>query len=311
MHDAPRLAAALARRALDFLLLTLAVLTLLFVALRVTGDPAIVIAGEDADAETLQAVQAQYGFDQPIPVQYARYLGDIVRGEFGDSLASGQPALQSVLDALPNTVLLALLALLTAVICGQPLGLWLGTAPERAGRRMALGAIVFVQSVPGIVVALLLIQLFAVSLNWLPAFGAERPSSWIMPTLTLAALLVPKLARVVAANVTGALGQDYVRTARAAGLAPARILWRHVLPNALLGAVALLGAQFAFLVSGAVVTETIFGWPGLGRLLVQSTLNLDFPVVQALVLVICLLVFVAGALTDVAIRLLDPRIRAA
>jgi peptide/nickel transport system permease protein len=298
-------------RILEVLALALAVFTLLFAALRLTGDPAVLLAGEDADKASLAAVRAAYGLDRPLWAQYVAYLAKALGGDFGASLATGQPAIAVVLAAVSNTLLMAGLAISLTIALATPLGVWLGAAPDRLGQRVGLGLLILVQSMPGLVVALVLIQVFCVQLGWLPAMGAGRVSAWILPSVTLATFLVPKLARLIAANIAAARTQDYVRTAEAAGLSPRRILWRHILPNALIGAVALLGAQFSFLVSGAVVTETIFAWPGLGRLLVQSTLTLDFPVVQALVLVICVMVFAAGAAADIAIRLIDPRIRPA
>jgi peptide/nickel transport system permease protein len=165
------------------------------------------------------------------------------------------------------------------------------------------------QGTPGFAVALVLVQVFAVSLGWVPAIGFSGPASWILPAVSLSIFLAPKLTRVVAANVGAARAEDYVRAARAGGATEREVLFRHILPNALLGAVALIGSQFAFLIGGVVVIETIFAWPGLGRLLVQSTLNLDFPVVQAAALTVAVLVYAVNALTDLVFVALDPRLR--
>jgi peptide/nickel transport system permease protein len=296
-------------RLLDLLVLVAVLLTLLFFALRLAGDPSIVLAGEDADAATLAEIRAQYGLDQPLPVQYLTYLANVARGDFGDSLATGQPALPTALAAAPATLLMAGLAMAFSLGVAIPLGVWLGAGGDRAGRRVVSGFVAVAQGVPGLVVALVLIQVFAVMLNWLPALGHAHPVHWILPTLALGWFLVPKLVRLVQANVAEAMREDYVRTARAIGAHGAALVWRHALPNALLGTVALVAAQLGFLVSGAVVIETIFAWPGLGRLLVQSTVNLDFPVVQALVVVVCVLVFAVNAVADLLFRVLDPRIR--
>jgi peptide/nickel transport system permease protein len=165
------------------------------------------------------------------------------------------------------------------------------------------------QGVPGFVITLLLIQIFAVSLLWLPSTGYGGTLSWVLPVAGLASFLAPKLARVIAANVGEAMREDYIRTARAIGASEREVLWRHALPNALLGAAALIGAQFAFLLGGSVVTESIFSWPGLGWHLLKSTQTLDFPVVQAIAVFIAVLVFTVTALTDLSFRLLDPRLR--
>lgn len=300
----------LARQAASLLTLLLAVLTLLFFLLRATADQALVLAGPEATPEQIAAIRAEYGLDQPLYRQYLGYLGNVARLDFGESLVSSRPALDEVLDKLPNTLLIAALALVVTIAISVPLGAWLGRQPPSRAQR-AVGGVVFVlQGTPGFVIALLLIAVFAVELRWLPFVGNEGWRSWIMPTLTLASFLFPKLSRVIAANVSEALEEDYIRTARANGASEPEVLWRHALPNALLGATALVGSQLAFLLSGSVITETIFAWPGIGTLLIKSTQNADFNVVQAVACVIAVLVFVVNALADTAFRWLDPRLRA-
>jgi peptide/nickel transport system permease protein len=298
-------------RAAELVALLFGVTTLLFFLLRVADDPATVIGGEQATPELLAEIRAAYGFDRPLPVQYLLYLSQIVRLEFGTSIANDLPALSLVLERLGPTLLLAGLALLFTLAVAVPLGAWLGMRPDAPLRRGVSGLVFVAQGIPGYVVGLLLIQLFAVRLGWLPSIGAETPAAWILPAATLAAFLVPKLTRVLAANVAEALREDYIRTARAHGAPPAVILLRHALPNALLGATALIGTQFAFLISGALTTEVIFAWPGLGRLLIASVQVLDFPVVQASVFVIAAMVFAVNGITDVLFRLIDPRLRGA
>ncbi|WP_439533829.1 ABC transporter permease [Polymorphobacter sp.] len=299
----------LGRRLAELLLLMVGLSTLLFLLLRATGDPAAAIAGADADAEALAAVRAEYGFDAPLSVQLGRNLVRLAHGDFGTSLASQQPALEAVITAIPATLLLATLAMLLTIVVALPAGAWIGSAPERRPQRLAALLVYVLQGTPGFAVALVLVQVFAVSLAWVPAIGFGRPSSWILPAVSLSIFLAPKLTRVVAANVSAARAEEYVRAARAGGATEAEVLRRHILPNALLGAVALIGSQFAFLIGGVVVIETIFAWPGLGRLLIQSTLNLDFPVVQAAALCVAVLVYAVNALTDLVFVLLDPRLR--
>lgn len=306
---ASRIIRLVGRRSIDLILLLLGLATLLFFLLRATGDPVAAMAGEDADAETLQALRVQYGFDQGYAVQFARYLGQLSTGDFGRSLTSGGAALDAVLQALPATLLLAALAMALTIFIAVPLGAWLGMAPANWPQRTVAGFVYVLQGTPGFVVALVLVQLVAIKANWLPALGLGGPKTWILPALSLGMFLAPKLARVVEVNVTQAMQQDFIRAARASGAGSATILWRHALPNALLGAVALMGSQFAALVGGAVVIETIFAWPGLGRLLVQSCLTLDFPVIQAAALLVCVLVFAANMATDLLFVVLDPRLR--
>lgn len=297
-----------ARRLLDLALLLLGLSTLLFLLLRATGDPLAALAGDDATPETLDALRVQYGFDEGLAVQYGRFLWRLLHGDFGQSLASGDPAISLVLQALPATLLLAVLAMAATVAIAIPLGAWIGSAPDRTPQRGVAALVYVLQGTPGFVAALVLVQIFAIQTNWLPALGFAGPRTWILPALSLSLFLAPKLARVIAVNVHEMMEEDFVRAARASGADPTTILWRHVLPNALLGAVALMGAQFAALIGGAVVIETIFAWPGLGRLLVQSTLALDFPVIQAAALVVAGLVFSANIATDFLFVVLDPRL---
>jgi peptide/nickel transport system permease protein len=298
-------------RKLAVLLFTIS--TVLFFLLRQAGDPAYVLGGATATPEQLDAIRQQYGLDRPLFVQYLGYLWNLLHFDFGESLMSGDPALQLVLARLPRTLQLAMMAIGLSVAIAIPTGAWIGSRPERPARR-AVSAIVFVlQGSPGFVLALLFIQLFAVQLLWLPSVGYSSSDwkTWVLPTLSLATFSAPSLTRIVAANVTEAMREDYIRTARAYGASFGTLLWRHALPNALLGAAALVGVQFAALLSGSAVIETIYGWPGLGSLLLESVQTLDFPVVQAEVFAIAILVFTVNLLTDALFRLLDPRTRRA
>ena len=302
---------ALTRRGLELLVLLLSISTLLFFLLRLSGDPAAVLAGEEADAETVALISARYGFDEPLFIQYLRYLSAMVSLDFGNSLIGQIDALTMVLERLGSTLLLALLALVITALMSIPLGAWLGFRPAAQSRKWSNAVVFILQGIPGFIVGLLLIQFFVVELRWLTSIGNQGPSSWILPALTLASFLMPKMVRIIAANTSEAMAEDYIRTARATGASDGDLLMRHALPNALLGATALIGTQFAFLMSGSLITEVIFAWPGFGALLVSSVERLDFPVVQAAVFVIAILVSLVNALTDIAFSLIDPRLRSA
>jgi peptide/nickel transport system permease protein len=293
----------------DLCLLLLGTMTVLFFLLRLTGDPAVVLAGPDASDAQLASIRATYGLDRSLPMQYLSYLTSLARFDLGDSLADGSPALTKALIAFPGTLLLAGLAITVTFVIAVPLGAWLGARHRGAARAAVRWLLFLLQGFPGFVTALLLVQLFAIELVWLPALGSSGPPSWILPTASVAAFLMPKLARIIEANVAEALGSAYVRTARAIGASDREVLWRHALPNAMLGATALIGTQFAFVVTGLVIIETIFAWPGIGWLLVQSAANLDFPVVQAITLVVVVSVFLTNTLTDLVQHRLDPRLR--
>lgn len=296
------------RWAVDLAVLLVGTSTVLFFLLRLTGDPALILAGPDAAPDQLAAIRTEYGFDRSLLVQYLTYLRRLLSLDFGASLSDGAPALAKVADAFPASLLLGVLAMTLTIVVAIPLGLWLGAA-RGMGARAARGVLFMLQGFPGFVVALLLTHIFAIELNWLPALGFGGPSHWILPAVAVAAFMIPKLARLVEANTAAAMTSGYIRTARAIGAGDAEILWRHAMPNALLGAVTLMGAQFAFLVSGLVIIETIFAWPGIGWLLVQSTVNLDFPVIQTITFFVVLSVFLINAGTGALQRLIDPRLR--
>ncbi|MFN3146117.1 MAG: ABC transporter permease [Paracoccaceae bacterium] len=301
---------ALLRRGLELLVLLVSISTLLFFLLRLSGDPAAVLAGDEADPETVALISARYGLDEPLLTQYLRYIGAIVTLDFGDSLRSQTDALALVMERLGSTLLLAVLALVITAVISLPLGAWLGFRPDATTRKWVNGLVFVLQGIPGYIAGLLLIQLFVVELRWLTSIGNAGPSSWILPALTLASFLVPKMVRVVAANTAEAMAEDYIRTARATGASDGELLMNHVLPTRLLASPG-GSARFRPSPVGSLITEVIFAWPGFGALLVSSVERLDFPVVQAAVFVIAVLVSLVTAATDVAFSLIDPRLRAA
>ncbi|MBH0114457.1 ABC transporter permease [Novosphingobium sp. YJ-S2-02] len=307
-EQAGRRWSAIAAPLLSLAVLVLATASLLFFLLRLSGDPALVIAGGEPTPAQLDAIRAEYGFDRSLWVQYLAFLADLVRLDFGLSFASGRPALDVVLDAFPATVLLGALGMGLTLLVGIPLGLWLGMNPQARARRIVRGIVFCLQGVPGFIVALLLVQVFAIQLVWLPALGRAGAQTWILPAVSIMTFMAPTLARLLEANTQVAAASPYVLTARATGASELGIAVREVARNALLGTLGYIGAQVAFLMTGLVVLESIFAWPGIGWLLVQSTTNLDFPVVQAAVLLIVLVIAMVTALTRLAQRWLDPRI---
>jgi peptide/nickel transport system permease protein len=304
-----RIGGAVVPRVLQLFALVLVITTVLFILLQFSGDPAAVLAGESGDPAVMEEIREQYGLNDPLFVQYLDFVMRVFTLDYGTSYTSLQPALGLVLDRLPWTLLLASVAVLINLAVSVPLGAWLGYRDQtRSGRAVSL--LVFIsQGIPGYVVGLVLIQIFAVSLGILPSIGGGGIETWILPGLTLAAFVVPRLSRVIAVNVREAMQADYIRTARATGTPGRRLLWAEALPNALLGATALIGTQFAYLLSGSIITEVIYSWPGVGLLLINAVLTLDFPVVQATVFVIAVLVYVVNTFIDIILTLLDPRQR--
>ncbi|MDR7555836.1 MAG: ABC transporter permease [Armatimonadota bacterium] len=298
-----------ARRLLDAVLGVLGVTTIAFLAIRLSGDPVALLVTEYATPEDIARVRRVLGLDQPLWVQYGRFLGDVLRGDFGESLRFIKPAAPLVYGALPATLTLAVAALFIALALALPLGLLAGM---RRGSVLDGAAIVLAtlgQSVPYFWLGILLIMAFAVRLQWLPAFGSESWRHLILPALTLAMTPMARIARIVRAGMVEVLTQDYIRTARAKGLPGGAIVLRHALPNLAIPLVTILALDFGTLLGGAVVTETIFAWPGVGRLVVQAIQSRDYPVVQAAVFYLATSVVLLNLALDVLYARLDPRIR--
>jgi ABC-type dipeptide/oligopeptide/nickel transport system permease component len=300
----------LTRRAAGSLLALLAVSLIAYLALAATpGDAAAAMAGDSASAEQLAAIRAELGLDRSPLARYAVFLvGLVTRGDLGRSLVSGRPVAELVGARLPYTVALALAAVMLAAIIGGLVGT---LAALRAGTLLdtalmagaALGL-----AVPTFWSGLLLILLFSLHLRWLPVTGAGSPAHLILPAATLALPTAAAVARLVRSGLLDVLGADYVRTAHAKGLTSRRVVGRHVLRNGLIPVTAVLGLQLGHLLGGAFIVETIFGWPGLGRLTVQAIFDRDEPVVLGAVLVAALLYLMANLLVDVAHGWLDPRV---
>ena len=289
----------------------LLVTAVVFALLQLSGDPAYVLLAPEATPEQRAAFRAQYGLDQPLPVQYARYLARVVQGDFGQSFSFQAPALEVALQRLPATFELTLAAMTLAVLLAIPAAviaaLWRGRLFDRALMAVTLAG----QSVPTFWLGMMMIIVAAVHFRVLPASGRGGWSHLVMPAVALALWLMALLARVTRSEMLEALEQDYVRTARAKGLAESAIAARHALKNALLPIVTVLGLQFGGLLGGAVMTETVFAWPGVGTLILDAILKKDFPVVLAGVMVVAAGFIVVNLVLDLLYSALDPRIRRA
>lgn len=302
------MAGYLAHRAVHLVFVLVAISSLMFFLLRLSGDPAAVLAGPNASPDVIAAIRKAMGFDQPLIVQYGRFMADTVQLRFGDSLASGQDAMGIVLARLPATVELIVAGFALAITAGIPLGLLAAVRRRgRAARFLMLVALVG-QSIPVFWLGILLILLFSVRLHLLPSIGTSDPISLVLPAVTLAVLLMAKIIRLVRSSVLEVLHQDYVRTARAKGLSGFDINVRHVLRNALTPVVTIIGVDLAQALGGAVLIETIFSWPGIGRQMLLSVAARDYPVIQATVFVVALLVVAINFGVDILYKVLDPRV---
>lgn len=315
----------LLRRLGQALLVMLLMTLIVFVGLNAIGNPVDILIGEDLNqAERLQAI-ARLGLDQPLWQQYLNFLSGILHGHLGKSYVYHEDALQLIVQRLPATFELAFSALLMAIVIGVPLGLFAGLYPDSKAARLMMAGSIIGFSLPAFWVALMLILLFSVHLGWLPASGRGETRelfgiqwSWLtlngwqhllLPALNLALFKVSLVLRLTRAGVREILPQDFVKFARAKGLSPTRVIVMHVLRNTLIPLVTVLGLELGSTIAYAVVTETIFAWPGAGKLILDSINNLDRPVVVAYLLVVVVIFVSLNLLVDVLYRLLDPRVR--
>jgi peptide/nickel transport system permease protein len=302
---------ALVLRKLFRALLTLwIVVTLTFVVLRTSGDPAIVILGGDATPEMIASFHHDWGLDRPLPVQYASYLGHILQGDFGNSFLDGRPAATVVGERVPRTLQLAGLGFLLMLAVGIPAGILAALHRGRALDRAVVTFAVLGHSVPSFFLAILLILLFSVKLRLLPSGGAEQGSAILMPALTVAAGGAGVIARFTRAAMLDALRQPFLRALLARGISWPDAVRRHAVPNAAIPTLTMIGFLLGGLVAGAVITETVFAWPGVGRLIVTSVARRDLAVVQCIVLLIAATMVLANLAVDLLYVWLDPRMRA-
>jgi peptide/nickel transport system permease protein len=299
----------LARRALHLLIVVVGVYTALFLLLRLTGDPALLYVSEDAGPAQIQRVREQLGLADPLPVQYVRFLGRAILGDFGLSLRYNQPALPLVLASLPATLELTGAALFLAALVGVPVGILSATRRNSVADHLSLVASLIGQCVPTFWLGIILILILALDLGLLPPSGRGTLAHVLMPALTLGAYSTARVARLTRSSLLDVLNQDFVRTAHSKGLAQRVVILRHVLKNAAIPIVTILGLTVSTLLGGAVITETIFDWPGVGRLMVQAILVRDYPIVQGTAFLIAAMVAVVTFVTDALYAWLDPRIK--
>jgi ABC-type dipeptide/oligopeptide/nickel transport system permease component len=286
------------------------IFTMVFLLVHIVpGDPVQQMLGEGARADDLQQLRHQLGLDQPLHVQYGRAIAGLVRGDWGQSFRFQRPVVRVVFERYPATLALAVLSLIVCVAIGIPAGVLAasrrGKTPDHAvGFFTLLGL-----AIPNFALGPVLILIFSVRLGWLPVSGREGPASYVLPAVTMGAALAAILTRMVRTSMMEELSSDYVRTARAKGLAETSVLFRHAFRNAVIPIITILGLQFGTLLAGAIVTESIFSWPGVGRLVVQAIQARDYPLLQGCLLVIAFTYVLVNLATDFVYALVDPRIR--
>ncbi|MDQ8159004.1 MAG: ABC transporter permease [Gemmatimonadota bacterium] len=283
------------------------VFLLLYVA---PGDPVQAMVGERADPATIARLRADLHLDEPLPTQFGYYASGVLRGDLGRSYVTNRPIVRDIAERFPRTLLLATAAMLLATITGVTIGVLASLRPNGWFDRIALAVTYLGISFPVYWIGLLLIVLFAVTLRWLPASGYGRPEFLVLPALALGSRSIAYLARVTRSAMLEVLGADFVRTARAKGLAESGVVVRHALRNALIPVITVIGLDFGAYLTGSILTETIFSWPGIGRYVVMAISRRDLPAVQGAVLFLSVVFVLVNLITDLAYQRADPRLRA-
>jgi peptide/nickel transport system permease protein len=291
-------------------LTALLTVTVVFILLRMApGDPAVSYAPPNPSSEQLDAVRKEFGLDQPVFTQYVTYLGQLARGDIGDSFQFRQPALQVVLERLPYTITLALAAIGLTALLAIPLGVWMARRNNTAAELGANITTIAGQSMPDFWIGFVLLIVFAVNLQWLPPSGFTSLSSLVLPTVTIVILQVALISRLVRREMVANLNSPYMTIARSRGVSERRLTWRYAFANSAIPVVTALGTRFAAMLNGVVIVEVVFKWPGVGELVVDALSRRDFPLIQATVLVTVVLALLVQLLVDMLYPFMDPRVR--
>jgi peptide/nickel transport system permease protein len=299
----------LVKRLLQAALVMWAAASMIFVLMRMAGSPVDLILPPEASVADRERLTAQLGLDQPLAVQYVTFLGDLLRGDFGQSYWQNRPALSIVLEHFPATIQLATAAIIVSLAVSVPLGVLSAVRKGSSADNLTMALALVGHAMPTFWLALLLIMVFSVYLHVLPSFGRGSWQHMILPTISLAAYSIARLARITRSSMLEVLDQDYIRTARAKGLSGSSVIWRHALRNAALPIVTLAALEFGVLLGGTVLTELIFAWPGLGWLAMEAVSRRDFPLVQAIILVVANTFVLINLATDILYVYINPKIR--
>jgi peptide/nickel transport system permease protein len=297
------------RRLWQAVLVLFGVSFVVFMILHLTGDPAALLLPPDATAEDVARFRTAMGFDDPWIIQYLRFLKGAIQGNFGESLRHGEPAMHLVVERLPATFQLAGAGLLLALCLAIPAGIISAVKRNTVIDYFSTVVALLGQAMPTFWLGIMLILVFSVRLNWLPSSGRGDLQHLVLPAITLGLFTTARITRLTRSGMLEVLGQDYIRTARAKGVSEQPVVWKHALKNASIPIVTIIGIELGTLLGGSVITETIFAWPGVGRLSVQAIFNRDYPVVQAAVFILASTFVIVNFMVDLAYTWLDPRIR--
>jgi peptide/nickel transport system permease protein len=303
------------RRILQSVVVVLVMSLVVFVGVHVVGDPVHILISDEMTQEEIDRFIRQLGLDRPLHEQYLHFLANAARGDLGNSFVHGEPALKLILERMPATLELAFAAFLLAIVVGIPFGMYAGLRPDSPASRAIMAGSILGFSLPTFWVGLMLIMVFAVMLGWLPSTGRGDFLTWdglrhlALPAINLALFKMALVTRLARAGTREAALQDYVKFARAKGLSPSRVVLVHVLKNILVPVVTVLGLELGGLIAFSVVTETVFAWPGMGKLLIDSIQRLDRPVIVAYLVITVLMFVVINLVVDLLYAALDPRVR--
>ncbi|WP_425622592.1 ABC transporter permease [Brevibacillus borstelensis] len=297
------------KQCLRIVLVLFGISTIAFFLIHLSGDPVLLMLPPEATQEEIDAFRLQMGFDRPLSEQYVNFLVQAVQGDFGKSLKFHQPSLDVVLERIPATLELTLFATLLSIVIAIPLGIYSAVNRNSLSENLVTVAVFLGQSMPIFWTGIMLMLLFGVKLHWLPVSGRGTFAHLIMPAFTLAVWVAPTTLRIVRSSMLEVLQQDYIRTARSKGLAEKVVIYKHALKNAAIPIITVIGFQIGKLLGGAVVTETVFAWPGVGQLVVKAIYTADYPLVQACVVILALIVATMNFSVDSMYRYLNPKIK--
>ena len=297
------------KRLLQSIVTLIGVTVIVFIVLHLSGDPTALLLPEEATAEDIATLRHELGFDKPLYVQYLKFLKGILHGDFGLSLRHGQPSFHLVLSHIPATAELTAAALIIALVFAIPIGIYSAVKPNSFADNIGMIVVLLGQSVPAFWSGLMLIFLFTVTLHLLPAYGRGGFDNLIMPAVSLGFFTMARIARVTRSSMIGVLGKDYIRTAKSKGLSDYLVTIRHAFKNAAIPVITLVGMEIGRLLGGVAIMETVFAWPGVGRLVVQAIYSRDFPVVQAAVFTLAVIFLAINFIVDILYTYLDPRVR--
>lgn len=299
----------LIRRIAQIIPVILIITFIIFILVRIAGDPVTLMLSENATEEEIAALTESMNLDKPVLVQYGHYLKDIAQGSFGESYRYNQDALKIVLEKLPATFELGIAAIIIATIIAIPLGIWSAVRKNTFVDLFITGASVFGKAMPNFWLSIMLILIFSVTFQVFPVSGRGSWLHLVLPAVSLAVVIAPDISRLTRSSMLEVLNKDFVRTAKSKGLSNFSVIFRHAFRNSLLPVISIVSLQISAILAGSIITESIFSWPGMGQLLIESIMERDMAIVQAAVFVISIFVIVINLLTDVLYHLIDPRIK--